>query len=52
MIITGIPNDDLIYQDESYRLSKDKVQVILNALNTDITADSYKLYTFPSAEGR
>ena len=52
MIITGIPNGELVIDDVTLQSDEEKVAGILHEIGDNISTDCYKLLYFPAAENR
>ena len=52
VVITGVPNDDLVFEGITYTTTKEKIAAVLQKVDIMITDNSYELISFPSAEGR
>ena len=52
IIVTGIPNNDLEYNDMIHTTTEEKVLVVLKELNPTVSAEAFKLIKFNPADGR
>ena len=52
MIITGIPNSDLLIDDVAHQSDEEKVAGIFNEICDDIRTECYTIFSFPAAENR
>ena len=52
LIITGIPNNDIVWGDDTYSDNTEKVVVILGAINASLEDGSYVLKIFDSLPER
>ena len=52
LIITGIPNDDMHYEEATFHTPYGKETVILSEVCEDVSAELYNVIIFPPAENR